>query len=127
MTGIALHFLIGVAVVGSMLWGVARLAERWKTAAPRAAHDEPLRVVARRNLAKGVSVVRLSVEDRDILVGATPKGVELICELPKTDAPAATRARAAGPLPTYGPDGQPLRPAFAEILTRSLALGRRRS
>lgn len=122
MTGIALHFLIGIAVVGGLLWGVSRLAERWRAGVLRPVRDEPLRVVARRNLAKGVSVVRLSVEDRDLLVGATPKGVELICELPKTPAQAPAQAPAA----PYGPDGRPERPAFAEALARSLAIRHRR-
>ncbi len=121
MTGVVLHFLLGVAVVGGLLWGASRLAERWKTGVPRAVRDEPLRVVGRRNLAKGASVVRLSVEDRDLLLSATSKGVELLCELPKTPVPAVPPSTAV----SFGPDGQPIRPTFAEALARSLPLGRR--
>lgn len=127
MTGAVLHFLVGIAVVGSLLWGASRFAERWKTGGHRV-RDEPLRVVSRRSLAKGVSVVRLSVEDRDLLLGATSKGVELICELPKTPGPAPVLAATTTyRVAEYGPDGQPARPSFAEALTRSLALKHRKS
>lgn len=81
----AIHFLVGVAVVGGMLWGAAALARRFGA---RGANPGPagtgLRIVARRPISKGSSLLRISVDDRDLLVGASPKGIELLCDLPKT-------------------------------------------
>lgn len=78
--------------------------------------------MGRRQVVKGAVILRVSVEDRDILLGASSKGVEVLCELPKTPAPRPVATPEMG----YGPDGQPLRPSFAEALARSLALRRRR-
>lgn len=85
MISTAVHFLVGVAVVGGMLWGAAALARRFgaRGASPGAT-GAGLRIVARRPISKGSSLLRISVDDRDLLVGASPKGIELLCDLPKT-------------------------------------------
>lgn len=97
MISTAIHFLVGVGVVGGMLWGAAVLARRFGTrgVSPGSA-EAGLRIVARRPISKGSSLVRVSVDDRDLLVGASPKGIELLCDLPKT-APVQLPAPAASP------------------------------
>lgn len=123
MIGTAVHFVLGVAVVGGLLWFASLLARRWKPGAIAAGRRDALRVVERRPIAKGVSVVRLSVEDRDLLIGASSKGVELLCELPKTPAP---QQGPSAPALSYSPDGRPMRPGFVDALSASLANRRRR-
>jgi flagellar biogenesis protein FliO len=122
MTGVALHFVVGVAIVGGLLWGASRLARSYGAGATNAGRDGTLRVVARRQVAKGASIVRVSVEDKDLLLGASQKGVELLCELPKTRAvPEATPAASS-----FATTGWQPRPTLAEALSRSLNLRRRR-
>lgn len=123
MTGTALHFLIGVALVGGLLWGTSRLAKTYSAKGGlRTRRDEPLRVVARRQVAKGASLVRVSVEDKDLLLGASQKGVELICELPKTQKALATLAETNH----FAATGWQPRPTFAGSLSRPLNLKRQR-
>lgn len=87
MISTALHFLVGVAVVGAMLWGAAVAARRFGSRGMgRGPVQEGLRIVARRPISKNATLVRVSVEDRDILLGASQKGLEVICDLPKTAA-----------------------------------------
>lgn len=135
--GTVLHFLVGVAVVGGLLWLVSKAASRYGArTGPTRGRDDALRVVARRQVAKGSSIVRVSVEDRDLLLGASQRGVELLCELPKTADQEAELPRLAGTARSAGNSfaetGWQPRPSFAEALTRSLGarpsiLGRRRS
>lgn len=119
MTGLVLHLLAGAVIVGGLLWG----ASRWARAAGLgpSGRDEVLRVVSHRQLAKGAALVRVSVEDRDLLLGTSAKGVELLCELPKTALPA----RQGGLGLCFGPDGQPVKPTFAEVLARPLSFRQR--
>lgn len=115
MTGDVLHFVVGISVVAVLLWGASRLTGRLSADMPRAGRPEALRVVGRRQVARGAAVVRVSVEDRDVLLGVSPKGVELLCELPKTQVqPVPARGTAVG--------DQPARPSFSQALARSLAL-----
>ena len=79
------HFLVGTAVVGGLLWATSVLARRFgRRGVSLGGGDDRLRIVARRSLTKGSTLVRVSVEDRDILLGASSKGVEMLCDLPKT-------------------------------------------
>jgi len=95
----ALHFVVGVAVVGAMLWGAAALARRFGARGERRGPlQDGLRIVARRSISKSSTLVRVSVEDRDILLGSSPKGVELLCDLPKTVV--VETSSATPPLPT---------------------------
>ena len=95
MISTALHFLVGIAVVGAMLWGAAVAARRFGARGEgRGPVQEGLRIVARRPISKNATLVRVSVEDRDILLGASPKGLEVICDLPKT---ATVEARSTSP------------------------------
>jgi len=132
----ALHFLVGVAVVGAMLWGASVAARRFGArGVGRGPVQEGLRIVARRPISKSTTLVRVSVEDRDILLGASPKGLEMICDLPKTDTVEAhstsptpnlperfAGGRAPGLLPSLQTSGQG---GFSAMLQSALL--RRRS
>jgi|GEM_PF-2776804 len=123
MTGALLHLFVGVALVGGLLWLASKAARAYGARGlGSGGRDEALRVVARRQMVKGASVVRVSVEDKDLLLGVSDKGVGLLCELPKTPAPNASRAGEA----TFAATGWQPRPSFAEALARSLSLRRER-
>ena len=120
--GTVLHFLVGVAVVGGLLWLVSKAASRYGArTGPARGRDDSLRIVARRQVAKGSSIVRVSVEDRDLLLGASQRGVELLCELPKTaDQKTELPRLSGGGGNSFAETGWQPQPSFAEALSRSL-------
>lgn len=102
MISTAIHFVVAIGVVGGMLWGAAILARRFGSRGTRPGPAGPgLRIVARHPVSKSTSLVRVSVEDRDLLIGTSPKGIELLCDLPKT-APAEIPSTGSAPLLSPG-------------------------
>jgi flagellar biogenesis protein FliO len=121
MTSLLAHFLVGIAVVGGLLWAVSRLARAgFAGMKGPSSSGGALRVVGRRQIAKGAAVVRVSVEDRDLLLGSSPKGIELLCELPKSPEPT----REPSPVGLLFGEGE--QGSFADMLGRSLLARRRR-
>lgn len=103
MLTVLVHFVIGVAVVGALLWGSSVMARRLANRGVRLGPGEDaLRIVSRHSLTKGSVLVRVSVEDHDILLGASSKGIEQICDLPKTRAAAVTAPAPGGPTALTG-------------------------
>lgn len=117
MTGLFVHFVLGVGAVLGLLWLASKGARRLPGRGGGAAGG--LRVVARRQLGKGSAVVRVGVEDKDLLLGCSPQGIELLCELPAT-APEPDPAPAPALLPDLN-----RAPDFAAVLSQALGLRRR--
>jgi flagellar biogenesis protein FliO len=121
MISVLFHFLVGIAVVGGLLWALSRLAKGgFASLRARTGGGDALRVVCRRQVSKGAVLVRVSVEDKDLLLGSTPKGIELLCELPKSADPLP----AAQPIGLFFGDDEP--GSFAELLGKSFLAHRRR-
>jgi len=121
MTSALVHFLFGLVVVGGLLWALSRLARGGFAGLKRSpAGGDALRVVCRRQVAKGAVIVRVSVDDKDLLLGSSPKGIEMLCELPKSPEPSP----AAQPVGLFF--GDPGQAGFAELLGKTLASRRRR-
>lgn len=120
---LVVRFVLGSAVVLGLLWASARLAARYGS--PGASRTSAgMRVVARRQLGKGLAVVRLAVEDKDLLLACSPKGVELLCELPASAAEQST-LEADPPLLT-GASGGAAPTSFASALKHAIGLRQRR-
>lgn len=87
-----LRFIVGSGVVLGLLWLTSKLAARYGTkGGGRFRASGGLDVVARRQIARGTSIVRISVDDKDLLLGCSAKGVEMLCELPLTHPVEAPR------------------------------------
>jgi flagellar biogenesis protein FliO len=121
MTSVLAHFFVGVVVVGGLLWGASRLAGSGLGATRRPGRSpEALRLVGRRQVGKGSSIVRISLEDRDLLLGSSPKGIELLCELPKSPEPVPQ----ASPVELWFGKGE--QSSFPGVLSRTLLAAKRR-
>jgi len=100
MLSVLWHFLFGVVVVGALLWASAWAARRWSSRFDEScAGRSEIRVVSRQQVARGAWVVRISLDDKDVLVGASQHGVNLLLdELPKSSINGAAVHR----MPEFG-------------------------
>ncbi|MGH9068810.1 MAG: flagellar biosynthetic protein FliO [Acidimicrobiales bacterium] len=99
---LAIRFVLGVGVVVVMLWFASRMARRMP--ARMGKPTSTMRVLERTPVAKGVTLVRVGLEDRDLLLSCSTRGAEVLCELdkrpdPPTPAPSIALLGDAQPFP----------------------------
>jgi flagellar biogenesis protein FliO len=113
MASLLVRFIVGSGVVLGLLWCASQLTHRYGSARVGTLRRVGgLDVVARRQLSRGASIVRVSLDDKDLLLGCSAKGIEMLCELPLTrDEPA--------PEMLAGLSDTPVVPTFAGMLTKA--------
>jgi len=91
-----LWLIVRIVVGTGALAGLAYWAKRRAGGTGPLRRASSLRVVSRLGVAKGASVVRVAVGDRDLLLGCTSQSITTLAELPASPVPGmAPGARAA--------------------------------